>query len=274
MDNQRPVSADVSEQGISIRPYGPEASEEVLRRARRRALYRLVFAVAPLPVVVAVAALADDLWLRAVSAAVAVLLSMQAVRSVREYRQPLRTLRLTLRDVLERTLDRRQGEAVPFPEARSISERILLLQNDLDLIEASLKLNTGTARLLWERIGRRVDWSSTALARLLARQISHRTLFRGVLVVSLIIGLAEAIVISASGATAVGAAVFGAAVAVFALLLGYGALVLGIHVWFGDDIGESRASRAADILRGELATARWALTEDRSLDSTDGTPPT
>ena len=172
----------------------------------------------------------------------------------------LRVELLQFRDVLKRTLDRREGEALPFPDARSIPERILVLQNDLDLIEEHLKANTGPAKQVSAWITRHLDRSSNALARLLVRQISDRTFFRvGGLVVSLIIGLVVAIIISASGATAVGAALFGASAGLFAFGIAFAAFAAP----------ESGASVAAEILRGELATALRALTEDEGVKATD-----
>jgi len=250
---------------MSMRRDELKLSEEFLSWARRRALGGLVFTVALLPVLVAVVVLADDWRIRAVAAVMALLSPMSTIRSLREYRHPDRVLRPTLlRDVLNRTLnrtlDREKGEAVPFPDARSIPERILLLQNDLDLIEEHLKASTGPASQVSAWITRHLDRSSNALARLLVRQISDHTLFRGGLVVSLIIGLVVAIIISAFGGTAVGAAVVGAGVAfIFAFLIGGAALAVGSIF---SDRSESGASRAADILRGELATARRALSQD------------
>lgn len=224
---------------MGIRRDGLEPSEEVLRRARRRALGGLVVAVALLPVVVA---LPVDWWLTAV---LAVPLLMGAVQSLREYRHPDRTLQPALRDVLDRTLHRREVEAVPFPAAGSMPERILLLQDDLDLIEESLARMDGS--------------SNTYLRRFTRHVIVGSTFFRGVIlfyvVVSLLLALVAAIIGSAAGA------------ALAALLMGTAALLGGIQ-WFIVRF-KSRLSRAADILRGELATARRALSEDVGFDATD-----
>jgi len=264
VDDQRPVGSDVSGQGMSIRRDELELSEEFLSWARRRALGGVVFTVALLPVLVAFVVLADDWWVRAVAAVMALLSPMSAIRSLREYRHPDLVLRPTLlRDVLNRTLDREKGEAVPFPDAESIPARILLLQEDLDLIEESPELRTSALRSLLVRIERAMGRSSNALLRLLARQVtpdntlSHRV-FLFSLVVSLIMGLILAIVVGAAGATVMGAAAGGAVVT--ASLMGFFYFVGGMLSSI--DRSKSRPSRAADILRGELATARRALSQD------------